>query len=337
VAQGAISRTVCYDYSGNTCWMSNGVNVQQCNGFFVYKLITAVPGCSLRLCTSNVAPAALAPAAAPPPPPRNLLLLLFCAAAGPRAARAFQSYGACCYLDGSCASGYSLGSPSLLSASALTGKVSASCRIYAVAAARGLLLLLLLLLSLPAQARGNQEMHAAPSSVPRLNATAHRTLLQYNGLYHGWTSPIAGCSTSSWNVNEPTVMGGYYPYNAGDTLACRAWKVAATVCNTQPTAYGDSTNWQCPTAGGFSDPTFGSYCYLGSTQYSCSTCPGACNAGCAYIPLSLRNCNYQETQQPPPTPPPPSPPSPPSPSPPPPRPPLPPSVRACCVHMLVAL
>jgi hypothetical protein len=120
-------------------------------------------------------------------------------------------------------------------------------------------------------------------------------------LYHGWASPFAGCSTSSWNLYEPTVMGGYYPYNAGDTLACRAWKVAATVCNTQPTSYSDSTNWQCPNAGGFSDPTFGSYCYLGSTQYSCSTCPGSCNAGagCTYDPLSLRNCNNQETQEPP--------------------------------------
>jgi hypothetical protein len=115
-------------------------------------------------------------------------------------------------------------------------------------------------------------------------------------LYHGWPSPIGGCSTTSYNSIAPTVLGGYYPYNAGDSNACRAWKLAATVCNSQPIAYSDNNNWTCPSSGGFSDPSFGTYCST-ATQYSCSTCPGLCNAQCAYNPLSLRNCYGTETSQ----------------------------------------
>jgi hypothetical protein len=119
-----------------------------------------------------------------------------------------------------------------------------------------------------------------------------------NPPYHGWTSPIPGCDTSSWNAMLPTVLGGYYPYNLGDSPACRAWKLAATVCTTQPTMYVDDTNWMCPMSGGFTDPVFGTYCAAPSTQYACSTCPGLCNAGtCGFMPLSLRNCSGFETSQ----------------------------------------
>jgi len=116
-------------------------------------------------------------------------------------------------------------------------------------------------------------------------------------LYHGWTSPIAGCSTTSYNTTAPTALGGTYPYNAGDSNACRAWKLAATVCTTMPTAYFSSADWTCPMSGGFTDPVFGTYCASPSTQYSCSSCPAACNAGCIYNPLSLRNCSGFETTQ----------------------------------------
>jgi hypothetical protein len=124
---------------------------------------------------------------------------------------------------------------------------------------------------------------------------------QCNGapaLYHGWSSPIAGCLTGGYNATAATSLGGVYPYNVGDSPACRAWKLAATVCNSQPTQYVDADNWQCPSSGGFTDPVFGTYCAVAS-QYSCSTCPGYCNAGnCSYGPISLRNCAGQETRQP---------------------------------------
>ncbi|MDO9020865.1 MAG: hypothetical protein Q8S73_34520 [Deltaproteobacteria bacterium] len=116
-------------------------------------------------------------------------------------------------------------------------------------------------------------------------------------LYHGWTSPVPSCLTTTYNTTAPTNLGGTYPFNTGDAPACRAWKLAATVCTTQPTAYVDNNNFSCPRSGGFTDPTFGTYCAVAS-QYSCSTCPGACNAGCAYMPLSLRNCAGRETAQP---------------------------------------
>ena len=116
-------------------------------------------------------------------------------------------------------------------------------------------------------------------------------------LYHGWTSPVPGCSTTSYNTTALTNLGGRYPFNVGDSNACRAWKLAATVCTTQPMPYSGNENFSCPQSGGFTDPTFGTYCAVAS-QYSCSTCPGACNAACAYSPLSLRNCAGRETAQP---------------------------------------
>ncbi|MFO0608505.1 MAG: hypothetical protein U0324_35395 [Polyangiales bacterium] len=116
-------------------------------------------------------------------------------------------------------------------------------------------------------------------------------------LYHGWTCPIPGCLTTTYNTMAPTNQGGQYPYIMGDSNGCRAWKLAATVCTTQPTLYNDRDNWQCPMAGGFTDPVFGTFCPV-ANQYACSTCPGACNATCLYTPLSLRNCMGSERAQP---------------------------------------
>jgi hypothetical protein len=43
---------------------------------------------------------------------------------------------------------------------------------------------------------------------------------------------------------------------------------------------------------------FGTFCAV-TNQYSCSTCPGACNAGtCSYGTQSLRNCSGAEQHQP---------------------------------------
>lgn len=120
-------------------------------------------------------------------------------------------------------------------------------------------------------------------------------------LYHGLTPPagLTGCTATGFNAMAPTALGGYYPYNMGDSNACRAWKLAATVCVDAPTMYVDTNNWQCTNSGGFTDPAFGTYCHPPGTQYSCSSCPGACNATpCSYMPLSLRNCSGLETAQP---------------------------------------
>jgi hypothetical protein len=123
-------------------------------------------------------------------------------------------------------------------------------------------------------------------------------------LYHGWTSPFSGCFTNSYDSTAPTNLGGSYPYNLHDSDNCRAWKLAATICTTEPVSYGIemnppswSYNFQCPVSGGFTDPTFGTYC-LQMNQYSCTNCYGACNAVCAFHPLSLRNCMGIETNQP---------------------------------------
>ena len=117
-------------------------------------------------------------------------------------------------------------------------------------------------------------------------------------LYHGWTSPIVGCSTVGYNTTAATALGGRCPYNTGDSAACRAWKLAATVCTPQPVPYVGNENFSCPQSGGFTDPTFGTYCAF-ANQYSCSTCPGACNAGaCRSNSNTLRNCSGAETTQP---------------------------------------
>jgi hypothetical protein len=119
--------------------------------------------------------------------------------------------------------------------------------------------------------------------------------------YHGWTSPLAGCDTGGWDTTEATPLGGFYGYNTGDSDACRAWKLAATVCTVEPIPYSDMNNWQCPSSGGFTDPAFGTFCDPGPdvTQFACSTCPGACNAGSCFAgPISLRDCSDNETALP---------------------------------------
>jgi hypothetical protein len=116
-------------------------------------------------------------------------------------------------------------------------------------------------------------------------------------LYHGWPSGLAGCATDRYDRTETTILGGRYPYIAGDSDACRAWKLAATVCTTQPARDPGDGNFSCPVSGGFTDPTFGTYCRV-AEQHACSTCAGPCSAGCGYAPLSLRGCAGTEAAQP---------------------------------------
>src|SRR5262249_44964630 len=102
-------------------------------------------------------------------------------------------------------------------------------------------------------------------------------------LYHGWSSPVPGCSTTTANKFE--YVAGYSPgsnqnqtylFNANDSAACKAWKLAATVCTTEPVGYGSAPqgDFYCPSAGG-GDTGF---CAV-PNQYACSNCDGACNAG----------------------------------------------------------
>jgi len=141
-------------------------------------------------------------------------------------------------------------------------------------------------------------------------------------LYHGYPCPIANCSTASYNATAATSNGGVFPYNTGDSAACQAWKLAATVCTTAPTSFSGQNDWTCPSSGGFTDPLFGTFCPVnasvaGTEQIICSDCFGICNAGagCTYNPLSMKACGGKETfalptSSPPPSPPPPSPPPP---------------------------
>jgi hypothetical protein len=123
-------------------------------------------------------------------------------------------------------------------------------------------------------------------------------------LYHGWSCPIVGCDTTTFDSMAPTADGGYYPYNAGDSVQCRAWKLAATICNAQPTTYFGGTyppndNWTCPSSGGFTDPVFGTYCAV-TNQYACTDYWSSCNvmpSGSPHGPLSLRDCTGVEVNQ----------------------------------------
>ena len=122
-------------------------------------------------------------------------------------------------------------------------------------------------------------------------------------LYHGWASPVPGCSTGGFDSTAPTVLGGVFPFFANDSLACVAWKLAATICNASPTLYyspaagSDAGDWTCPGSGGF-----GSFCTVATTQYICTGCPAACNANCGGFgagrsPMTLRDCSGLEVQQ----------------------------------------
>ena len=75
-----------------------------------------------------------------------------------------------------------------------------------------------------------------------------------SGLYHNWTSPVPDCDVYSYDSVEETADGGFYPYLAGDSVACKAWKLAATICTSVPQSYASNTfstgynswNFYCP-------------------------------------------------------------------------------------------
>ena len=49
VAQGIVSRKVCYHWSSSCCRWSNNIRVRNCGAFYVYEL-KRTPVCSLRYC-----------------------------------------------------------------------------------------------------------------------------------------------------------------------------------------------------------------------------------------------------------------------------------------------
>ena len=49
LAQGAVTRKVCYHWSNNCCRWSNNIKIKNCNGYYVYQLAKP-PVCHLRYC-----------------------------------------------------------------------------------------------------------------------------------------------------------------------------------------------------------------------------------------------------------------------------------------------
>ena len=52
VAQGKVTRKVCYNWSSNCCSWSNNIEVVNCGLYYVYKL-SPPPICTLRYCGSD--------------------------------------------------------------------------------------------------------------------------------------------------------------------------------------------------------------------------------------------------------------------------------------------
>ena len=51
VAQGVVSRKVCFHYSGDCCYWSRYIKVLNCSGYYVYEL-KKVSHCYMRYCTT---------------------------------------------------------------------------------------------------------------------------------------------------------------------------------------------------------------------------------------------------------------------------------------------
>ncbi|EDO28690.1 predicted protein, partial [Nematostella vectensis] len=49
VADGVVTRTVCYNWDNGCCHWSNNIRVRNCGEFYVYEL-SAPPNCYLRYC-----------------------------------------------------------------------------------------------------------------------------------------------------------------------------------------------------------------------------------------------------------------------------------------------
>ena len=52
VADGQVTRTVCFHYSGNCCNWSTNIKVRNCGSYYVYYL-NGTPVCNLRYCSTS--------------------------------------------------------------------------------------------------------------------------------------------------------------------------------------------------------------------------------------------------------------------------------------------
>ena len=52
-SDGVVSRTVCFVYSGNTCWSPTTIQVKNCGNYFVYNLNALTSGSYMRYCGSG--------------------------------------------------------------------------------------------------------------------------------------------------------------------------------------------------------------------------------------------------------------------------------------------
>ena len=53
VADGQVTRTVCFHWSGNCCYWSINIQVRNCGSYHVYYLSGTPAGCNLRYCGSD--------------------------------------------------------------------------------------------------------------------------------------------------------------------------------------------------------------------------------------------------------------------------------------------
>ena len=53
VADGQVTRTVCFHYSGNCCKWSTSIKVRNCGSYYVYYLSGTPVGCDLRYCGTD--------------------------------------------------------------------------------------------------------------------------------------------------------------------------------------------------------------------------------------------------------------------------------------------
>ena len=55
VADGQVTRQVCFHWNSNCCYWSTNIQVRNCGEYFVY-LLSGTPGCSLRYCGTDQIP-----------------------------------------------------------------------------------------------------------------------------------------------------------------------------------------------------------------------------------------------------------------------------------------
>ena len=52
VAEGKVTRTVCFHWRSDCCWTSKNIEIENCGQYNVYKL-SPTPGCYIRYCGSD--------------------------------------------------------------------------------------------------------------------------------------------------------------------------------------------------------------------------------------------------------------------------------------------